>query len=112
MKLEITKNQYEILIEFFNLHDIKVNIKKVIMDEMLVTLGFAKEVPCIVELDITEEEIDRIWEICNDYDIAACNSEDSLSMEWDPVLHECVYKPTEAERLNNRYGLIYTYFME
>ena len=54
MKLEITKNQYEILIEFFNLHDIKVNIKQVIMDEMLVTLGFAEKVPCIVELDITE----------------------------------------------------------
>ena len=112
MKLEITKNEYEILIEFFKLHDNKVNIRQVIMDEMLVTLGFTEKIPCVVELDISEEEIDRIWEICNDYDIAACNSEDSLSMKWDPILHKRVYEPTEAERLNNRYGLIYTYFME
>lgn len=112
MKLEITKDEYEIMQEFFKLHSIKVDIHSVITDEVLVTLGFAEKVPCIVELDISEEEIDRIWEICNDYDIAACNSDDSLSIKWDPILRKRVYEPTEAEKLNARYGLIYTYFME
>ena len=61
MKLEITKKEYEILIEFFKLHDIKANIKQVIMDEMLVTLGFAEKVPCIVELD--KDVIGNITEV-------------------------------------------------
>lgn len=112
MKIEITKDKWEIMQEFFKLHSIKVDINSVITDEALVTLGFAEKVPCIVELDISEEEIDRIWEICNDYDIAACNSDDSLSMKWDPILCKCVYEPTEAEKLNDRYGSIYTCFME
>ena len=112
MQLEITKDKWEIMQEFFKLHSIKADVHSVITDEALVTLGFAEKVPCIVELDISEEEIDRIWEICNDYDIAACNSDYSLSMKWDPILRKRVYEPTEAERLNNRYGLIYTYFME
>lgn len=112
MKLEITKDKWEIMQEFFKLYSIKVDVRSVITDEALVTLGFAEKVPCIVELDISKEEIDRIWEICNDYDIAACNSDASLSMKWDPILCKHVYEPTEAEKLNARYGLIYTYFME
>lgn len=112
MKIEITKDKWEIMQEFFKLHSIKVDIHSVITDEALVTLGFAEKAPCIVELDISEEEIDRIWEICNDYDIAACISDDSLYMKWDPILCKRVYKPTEAEKLNARYGSIYTYFME
>lgn len=112
MRLEITQDRYEIIKEFFVLHTIKADIKSVLMDEMLVKLGFAEKVPCIVELDISEEEIDRIWEICNDYDIAACNSDYSLSMKWDPILRKRVYEPTEAEKLNARYGAIYTYFMD
>ncbi len=98
--------------EFFELHSIKVDIHSVIADEMLVALGFAEKVPCIVELDISDEEIDRIWEICNDYDIAYVLSEDLQKSRWDPVARKLVREQTEAEKLYRRYGLIYTYFME
>ena len=105
MRIEITKDKYEIMKEFFELHSIKVDIKSEVMDEMLVALGFAEKVPCIVELDISEEQIGEVCDICNDYDIAACDSEDLR--RWDPVEHRMVYVPSEAQRKYERYGWIY-----
>ncbi len=107
MRIEITKDEYEILQEFFELHSIKVNVRSVVMDEMLVKLGFAEKIPCVVEMDISKDELDRIWEICDNYDVAACNSEDSYVTRWDPVSRRLVTEPSEAEKLYERYGWVY-----
>ena len=112
MKLEITKDEYEIMWEFLELHSIEVDIHSIITDEVLVALGFAEKVPCIVELDISDEEIDRICEICGDYDLAAALSEELQKSRWDPVARKLVREQTEAQKLYHRYGLIYTYFMD
>ena len=50
MKIEITKDKWDIMQEFFKLHSIKVDINSVITDEALVKLCFVEKVPCIVEL--------------------------------------------------------------
>ena len=111
MRIETTKNEYEIIREFFELHTVKAEISSVIMDEALVELGFAKEVPCIFEVEISKEEIDRIYGICIDYDMAAYDNPGKPL--YDGELWEDVpYIRTKEEILNDRYGLIYTFFME
>ena len=64
-RLETTKPLYEDIKEL--LPDIwpNIQIRLVSDDPNLVKLGFADEVPCVMELDITDEELDEIMlELC------------------------------------------------
>ena len=66
-------------------------IFSVIIDEQLYNLGFSKTIPCIVELNATEETIEEASDIAIGYEINAYNTPDGRyppSDDEDYILYE------------------------
>lgn len=76
MKFKMTKDEYLLLKDFITLNDLDLEIVSVVMDEQLYNLGFADKIPCIVELDATEEVIEKATEIAMWYEVNAFNTPD------------------------------------
>ena len=91
MKIEMTKEEYLILKEFIDINNLDMKIVSVVIDEQLYNLGFSKKIPCIVELNATEEAIEEASEIAIGYEINAFNTPDSYypsSDDEDYILFE------------------------
>ena len=63
MKVDLTKEEFLILKEFFEKYIPDAEISSVIMDEALYNLGFSKHIPCIIELNLTEKQVDKAFDI-------------------------------------------------
>lgn len=74
MKYEMTKEEYLLLKEFIDINNLDIEIVSVVIDEQLYKLGFAKNIPCIVELKATEEVIEEASDIAMWYEIHAFNT--------------------------------------
>ena len=75
-RLETTKPLYDEIKEL--LPDIcpNVPIRLASEDQNLVKLGFAKEVPCVIELDVSDEEFEDMMIELLDIETDAFNTED------------------------------------
>ncbi len=116
MKIEITKEKYLILKEFFEEYIPEVKIESVIMDEGLYRLGFSKHIPCIVEFDMTEKQVEKAFDILCDLETYAVLSSEEPPDWWDPLLDNWHRKKTKEEEMYERYGwiesMLFYYFRE
>lgn len=73
--------------------NIKIELKS--SDPMLARLGFVKEIPCEVDVQATEEQIENIMDDAIGFEAAAFNIDDEKSKEW---------------KLYERYGWLWSFF--
>ena len=86
MKIELPKEKFLILEEFFEKYIPDAKISSVIMDEALYNLGFSKHIPCIIELNLTEKQVDKAFDILFDLETYAVLSSEEPPDWWDPLL--------------------------
>ena len=71
MKIEITKEQYNLLSEYFAEYQSDVTVNLIVCDENLEKLGFCKSAPCYVSLDLDYDRINEILEQLDEFEIEA-----------------------------------------
>ena len=107
MRLEMPKENYINLKEFFAKYMPEMNISSVIMDEMLYKLGFSSYVPCIVEFEITKEQAEKIRDITYDLETFAVMSQEEPPYWWDPMVDDNWHpQKTKEEEEYDKYGWI------
>ena len=84
------KEHYDALQQFVREVYPQLKVTLVEVDEMLFNLGFSDKVPCIVKIEVTEEQVDEILDITMWYEINAFNNECDYNYENDPdyILYE------------------------
>jgi len=112
MRFEMTKEEYLILKEFFEKHIPEIEIESVIMDEALYNLGFSKHIPCIVEFKITQEQVEKVYDILYGMETYAVLSSEKTPDWWDPLLDNWHPKKTKEEEKYERYGWIESLFYD
>ncbi len=110
MRLEVTKEEYFKIKEFLDIHFPEVVIESVIMDETLVKLGFTEKTPCIMEVAITQEQIKKMREICDNYDLWYCMSMEEPPEWWDPMMDNWHPKESEDQKRYDKFRGISYYF--
>ncbi len=112
MKVELSKEKFLILKEFFEEYIPGAEISSVIMDEALYNLGFSKHIPCIVEFKITQEQVEKVYDILYDMETYAVLSSEEPPDWWDPLLDNWHRKKTKEEETYERYGWIESLFYD
>ncbi|MBQ8374731.1 MAG: hypothetical protein IJX98_04030 [Clostridia bacterium] len=99
-KLQITKAEYERLKTA--LTEFRPNIKLILVecDDALERLGFCKSAPCIVRVDLTEEEMEILLEDLIDLEVSAYNTDDGNNPPKDDPFYI----------LYEKYGWMWGYF--
>lgn len=71
IEIEITKEQYMFLLEYFNEYQPDVSVNLIVCDDNLEKFGFCKSAPCIVSLDLDCNRINEILEELDEFEMEA-----------------------------------------
>lgn len=98
-QLEMDKDSYDTLQEFVREVYPQIKVSLVEADGMLFNMGFSDRVPCIVKIEVTEEQVNEILDITMWYEINAFNNECDYN-----------YKNDHDYMLYEKYGWIWDFF--
>lgn len=112
MKVELSKNQYICLKEFFEKYIPEIEINSVVIDEALFNLGMINYIPCTVEFSITTEQVKKIRDILWGMEMDAISSEKVYPRWWDPMIDNWHPKKTAEEKLYDEYSWIECVFYD
>ena len=112
MKVELSKEKFLILKDFFEKYIPDVEISSVIMDESLYNLGISKHISCIVEFEITEKQVEKVYDILYDMETYAVLSSEEEPSWYDPLLDNGHPKKTKEEEMYEEYGWIESLFYD
>ena len=99
-RLDISLPTYESMKQRLSEIHPEIELELIVCDYALVTLGFVKDPPCIVHVDLTEEAYNDLMTELMDFEIAAYNQPESeRHPEKTPVYQQYL-----------RYGWMWDYF--